>query len=172
MDTCRATAEHHQLIVNDFKIDIVITTRTADGFNDYFGIHRYGVRFPDKEVYKEEDCTIGEPIDQPEENNHITIVKDLDQPEQNEEKKTATEMMVNDMQEEEYYRIKHTPKEPEWIEESIDQPEPPKNILSNITIDELEELDKNNKGKIIRMQKEEKGEEGLRWRSRKVTRSR
>ena len=34
----------------------------------------------------------------------------------NKEKKTATEMMVNDMQKEEYYRIKHTPKEPEWKE--------------------------------------------------------
>jgi len=40
-----------------------------------------------------------------------------------EEKKTATELMVNDMQEEEYYRIKHTPTQPEkeWkeIEEII-----------------------------------------------------
>lgn len=37
---------------------------------------------------------------------------------QNEEKKTATEMMVRDMQEEEYYRIKHTPtqSEKEWKE--------------------------------------------------------
>jgi len=33
---------------------------------------------------------------------------------QNEEKKTATEMMVNDMQEEEYYNLKHT--QPEWKE--------------------------------------------------------
>ena len=33
------------------------------------------------------------------------------EPIQKEDVKTATEMMVNDMQEEEYYRIKHTPSD-------------------------------------------------------------
>ncbi len=37
---------------------------------------------------------------------------------QKEEVKTATEMMVNDMQEEEYYRIKHTPSDT-FIEEKM-----------------------------------------------------
>lgn len=41
-------------------------------------------------------------------------------PIQKEEVKTATEMMVNDMQEEEYYRIKHTPSDT-FIEGSIDR---------------------------------------------------
>lgn len=35
---------------------ITKTVENADWLDDYFGPHRYGVRFPDGQVFKPEEC--------------------------------------------------------------------------------------------------------------------